>query len=75
MSYDLHAPRGDFFGGLTSTIVALPVALGFGVASGLGAAAGLYGAIGPDGTQGRADGSRRRRPTPVTRRARRRSGP
>ena len=45
MSYDLHALRGDFFGGLTSTIVALPVALGFGVASGLGAAAGLYGAI------------------------------
>ena len=45
MSYDLHTLRGDFFGGLTSTIVALPVALGFGVASGLGAAAGLYGAI------------------------------
>ena len=45
MSYDLHTLRGDLFGGLTSTIVALPVALGFGVASGLGAAAGLYGAI------------------------------
>ena len=45
MSYDLDTLRGDFFGGLTSTIVALPVALGFGVASGLGAAAGLYGAI------------------------------
>ncbi len=45
MSYDLQTLRGDFFGGLTSTIVALPVALGFGVASGLGAAAGLYGAI------------------------------
>ena len=45
MSYDLPTLRGDFFGGLTSTIVALPVALGFGVASGLGAAAGLYGAI------------------------------
>ena len=45
MTYDLHTLRGDFFGGLTSTIVALPVALGFGVASGLGAAAGLYGAI------------------------------
>lgn len=39
--------RGDFFGGLTAGIVALPLALGFGVASGLenGAAAGLYGAI------------------------------
>ena len=45
MRYDLETLRGDFFGGLTSTIVALPVALGFGVASGLGAAAGLYGAI------------------------------
>ena len=45
MSYDLETLRGDLFGGVTSTIVALPVALGFGVASGLGAAAGLYGAI------------------------------
>ena len=32
-------------GGITSTVVALPVSLAFGVASGLGAAAGLYGAI------------------------------
>ena len=45
MRYDLETLRGDLFGGVTSTIVALPVALGFGVASGLGAAAGLYGAI------------------------------
>lgn len=39
--------RGDVFGGITAGIVALPLALGFGVASGLenGAAAGLYGAI------------------------------
>jgi SulP family sulfate permease len=39
--------RGDIFGGITAGIVALPLALGFGVASGLenGAAAGLYGAI------------------------------
>jgi SulP family sulfate permease len=39
--------RGDLFGGVTAGIVALPLALGFGVASGLenGAAAGLYGAI------------------------------
>ena len=45
MKYDFHTLRGDFFGGLTSAIVALPVALAFGVASGLGAAAGLYSAI------------------------------
>ena len=45
MRYDFETLRGDLFGGITSTIVALPVALGFGVASGLGAAAGLYGAI------------------------------
>lgn len=36
---------GDLFGGLTAGIVALPLALAFGVQSGLGAAAGLYGAI------------------------------
>ena len=45
MSYNLDTFRGDLFGGVTSMIVALPVALAFGVASGLGAAAGLYGAI------------------------------
>ena len=33
------------FGGVTSAVVALPVALAFGVATGLGPAAGLYGAI------------------------------
>lgn len=42
---DLKNWRGDLFGGLTAGIVALPLALAFGVASGLGAAAGLYGAI------------------------------
>lgn len=36
---------GDIFGGITAGIVALPLALAFGVQSGLGAAAGLYGAI------------------------------
>ena len=41
----LVAARGDFFGGLTAGIVALPLALAFGVASGFGAVAGLYGAI------------------------------
>lgn len=35
----------DFFGGLTAGVVALPLALAFGVQSGLGAEAGLYGAI------------------------------
>ena len=45
MNYDLRTFRGDLFGGITSTVVALPVALAFGIASGLGAAAGLYGAI------------------------------
>jgi SulP family sulfate permease len=37
--------RGDAFGGLTAGIVALPLALAFGVSSGLGPDAGLYGAI------------------------------
>ncbi|MBF0453989.1 MAG: SulP family inorganic anion transporter [Magnetococcales bacterium] len=37
--------RGDIFGGLTSAVVALPLALAFGVASGAGAMAGLYGAV------------------------------
>lgn len=37
--------RGDIYGGLTSAVVALPLALAFGVASGAGALAGLYGAI------------------------------
>lgn len=37
--------RGDAFGGVTAGIVALPLALAFGVSSGLGPTAGLYGAI------------------------------
>jgi SulP family sulfate permease len=37
--------RGDLFGGFTAGVVALPLALAFGVASGAGPAAGLYGAI------------------------------
>ena len=37
--------RGDIFGGVTAAVVALPLALGFGVASGAGPLAGLYGAI------------------------------
>ena len=45
MKYDLNALRGDVFGGVKATVVALPVALALGVASGMGAAAGMYGAI------------------------------
>ncbi len=41
----LRLTKGDFFGGLTAGIVALPLALAFGVQSGIGAEAGLYGAI------------------------------
>jgi SulP family sulfate permease len=37
--------RGDVFGGLTAAVVALPLALAFGVSSGAGPVAGLYGAI------------------------------
>lgn len=36
---------GNMFGGVTAAIVALPLALAFGVQSGMGAIAGLYGAI------------------------------
>ena len=37
--------RGDIFGGVTAAVIALPLALAFGVASGMGPIAGLYGAI------------------------------
>ena len=37
--------RGDMFGGVTAAVIALPMALAFGVASGAGAASGLYGAV------------------------------
>ncbi|MGB5354788.1 MAG: SulP family inorganic anion transporter [Woeseia sp.] len=37
--------RGDVFGGATAAVIALPLALAFGVASGMGPIAGLYGAI------------------------------
>ena len=36
---------GDIFGGATAAIIALPLALAFGVASGMGPIAGLWGAI------------------------------
>jgi hypothetical protein len=38
-------PRGDIFVGITAAVIALPMALAFGVASGAGAEAGLYGAV------------------------------
>ncbi len=43
--FDFSHFKGDLFGGITAGIVALPLALAFGVQSGMGAAAGLYGAI------------------------------
>ncbi|MFK4084848.1 SulP family inorganic anion transporter [Kribbella sp. NPDC020789] len=41
----LRQPRRDLVAGLTVAIVALPLALGFGISSGLGAAAGLTTAV------------------------------
>lgn len=43
--YDSQYLKGDLSGGFVAGIIALPLALAFGVQSGLGAAAGLYGAI------------------------------
>ncbi|NRB61908.1 MAG: SulP family inorganic anion transporter [Saprospiraceae bacterium] len=43
--FDFSNLRGDFFGGITAGIVALPLALAFGEQTELGAIAGLYGAI------------------------------
>ena len=37
--------KGDIYGGITAAVVALPLALAFGVSSGAGPIAGLYGAI------------------------------
>ena len=45
MSYDVKNLKGDLSGGFIAGIIALPLALAFGVQSGLGAEAGLYGAI------------------------------
>jgi sulfate permease, SulP family len=43
--YDLRSWRADLLAGLTVAVVALPLALGFGVTSGAGAAAGLATAV------------------------------
>ncbi len=45
MGYDFKNIKGDLSGGFVAGIIALPLALAFGVQSGLGAEAGLYGAI------------------------------
>ncbi len=45
MFFDFKHVKGDIFGGVTAGIVALPLALAFGVQSGMGAIAGLYGAM------------------------------
>lgn len=45
MGFDTSNLKGDIFGGFIAAIIALPLALAFGVQSGLGAEAGLYGAI------------------------------
>ncbi|MCH8317494.1 MAG: SulP family inorganic anion transporter [Bacteroidetes bacterium] len=45
MNLKFNNIKGDLFGGITAGIVALPLALAFGVQSGMGAVAGLYGAI------------------------------
>ncbi len=45
MFFDFKHVKGDLFGGITAGIVALPLALAFGVQSGMGAIAGLYGAM------------------------------
>lgn len=45
LGFEFSHFKGDLFGGITSGIVALPLALAFGVSSGLGPSAGLYGAI------------------------------
>ena len=45
LKYDLQTLRGDVFGGITSAVVGLPVALAFGIAAGLGPLAGIYGAV------------------------------
>ncbi len=42
---DLSHWRGDLFGGVTTAVISLPMALAFGVASGAGPVAGLYGAV------------------------------
>ncbi|MDA7510518.1 SulP family inorganic anion transporter [Verrucomicrobia bacterium] len=44
-NFDKQHLKGDIFGGITAGVVAIPLALAFGVSSGLGAIYGLYGAF------------------------------
>jgi SulP family sulfate permease len=43
--FEFRSPRSDIIAGLTVAVVALPLALAFGIASGLGAAAGITTAV------------------------------
>ena len=43
--FKLNHIKNDFYGGITTAVVALPLALAFGVTSGIGPIAGLWGAI------------------------------
>lgn len=45
MKIDINQTKNDLLAGITAAVVALPLALAFGVQSGLGAITGLYGAI------------------------------
>lgn len=47
MKFEISASsiKNDLFGGVTAAVVALPLALAFGVSSGAGALAGLYAAV------------------------------
>jgi len=45
MQLDLKTIRGDILGGITASVVALPIGMAFGIASGMGILAGLYGAV------------------------------
>ena len=66
MNYGFQSFRGDVFGGITTTVVVLPVALAFGVASGMGAAAGIYGAVAVGLFASLFGGTRSRIPGPTT---------
>ena len=45
MNLSLRSLRGDVFGGMTVTVIMLPIGLAYGAASGIGPITGLYSAI------------------------------
>ena len=45
VNYIKNALKGDLAGGVSSAIIVLPAAIGFGLATGLGAISGIIGAI------------------------------